>query len=64
MMAQIIKPIPTKPELLALLAKAKDHVMTAEEKSEQRISWVRGELMMQFPEMTLEEADRRVREAA
>ncbi|HAU76626.1 MAG TPA: hypothetical protein DCW88_14190 [Agrobacterium sp.] len=63
-MAQIIKPIPTKPELLALLAKAKDHVMTAEEKSEQRISWVRGELMMQFPEMTLEEADRRVREAA
>ena len=32
------------PELAALLEKAKDHVMTDEEKQAQRESWVRGEM--------------------
>lgn len=47
----------TDPELLALLEKAKDHVMTREERDAQRKSWVIGELMLAHPEMTRAEAE-------
>lgn len=63
-MAFLFKPLPPRPDLEAALARAKDHIMSPEEIAEQRISWVRGELRMQYPEMTFEEADRRVRAAA
>lgn len=52
------------PKLKELIEKAKARgPMTAEERAEQRRSWVRGELMLEHPEMTFEEADRRVRDA-
>ena len=51
------KPIQTSPELLALLAKAKDHIMTAEEKAAQRKSWVIGNFMLDHPEVTREYAE-------
>lgn len=34
---------PTSPELLALVERAKSHVMTAAERRAQRLSWVRGQ---------------------
>ena len=51
------KPIETKPELLELLKKAKDHVMTAEEKAAQRKSWVIGNFMLDHPDATREYAE-------
>jgi hypothetical protein len=47
----------TNIELLALLEHAKDHVMTPEERSAQRKSWVIGELMLSNLAMTREEAE-------
>jgi len=52
------KPCAPHPELDALLAKAKDHVMTPDEIRAQRKSWVIGEMMLEHPEMTREEAER------
>ena len=50
-------------ELERLLDEAKKRPpMTAKEINEQRCSWVRGELMLEHPEMTWEEANQRVRE--
>ena len=47
------------PELDALLAKVKTlPPMTKEEKDAQRKSWVIGEMMLEHPEMTREEAER------
>lgn len=53
----------TDPELLALIQKAKAHVMTPEEFEAQRISWVIGQMGMTHPEWTREETEARVREA-
>ena len=51
-------------EILArLIEKARTYVMSPEEKQEQRRSWIRGELMLEHPEMTYEEADRRANRA-
>lgn len=58
-----VKCAPTDPELLALLARAKGYRMTPAEKTAQRRSWVRGELMLENPDLTWEEADARVRRA-
>jgi len=52
------KPIVTDPKLMALLEKAKNHVMTKEEHDAQRRSWVVGEMMLEHPEMSHEEANR------
>lgn len=51
------KPIKTNPELLALLEKAKNHVMTKEEKAAQRKSWVIGNFMLDHPEASREYAE-------
>jgi hypothetical protein len=45
---------PARPELEALLERARNHVMTPEEKRAQRRSWVIGEMMLERPEMTRE----------
>jgi hypothetical protein len=48
---------PMSPELQALLERAKKHVMTPEERAAQRRSWVVGELMLEHPEMSREQAE-------
>jgi hypothetical protein len=53
------KPLATDPKLLALLEKAKSHVMTKAEKDAQRKSWVVGEFMLSHPEVTREYAEAR-----
>lgn len=53
----------TDPALLALLEKARNHVMTPEEIEAQRVSWVIGQMGLTHPEWTREEAEARVREA-
>lgn len=51
------RPIATDPKLLALLEEARNRPpMTRDEIDAQRKSWVRGELMLEHPEMTKEEA--------
>jgi hypothetical protein len=56
------KPAPERPELEALIAQAKITLdaMTPEQKREmyraQRKSWVVGEMMLEHPEMSREEA--------
>lgn len=45
------------PELDILLARTKDYKMSPEEIKAQRRSWVKGELMLEHPEMTEVEAD-------
>jgi hypothetical protein len=57
-MEMMSKPIKTDPKLLALLAKAKDHKMTPEERAAQRKSWVIGNMMLDHPEMSREEVER------
>lgn len=47
----------TRPDLLRLLKASKNHVMTPEERRAQRRSWVRGEMLLEHPEMTAEEVD-------
>jgi hypothetical protein len=58
-----MKPAPERPELDELLRNAAKRRMTPSEIREQRRSWVRGELMLANPELTREEADRRITEA-
>ena len=45
------------PKLMELMERAKNHKMTPTEIDAQRRSWVRGETMLDHPEMTEEEAD-------
>lgn len=45
---------PMRPDLEALIERARHHVMTPEEKRAQRRSWVIGEMMLEHPEMTRE----------
>ena len=52
------KPIATRPDLLALLAAAKNHVMSPEERAAQRKSWVIGNFMLDHPEATREHAEK------
>ena len=53
------KPCKTHPELLERLAKAKDlPPMTKMELAAQRKSWVIGNMMIKYPQMTREEAER------
>ena len=62
----------TDPELLALLERARDHKMTPEQRREQRISFVYGNVAFDNPTITREqveailfgEDDLRAREAA
>lgn len=42
----------TSPELLALLEKARTHVMTPAERIAQKRSWVLGEMMLEHPGMS------------
>lgn len=61
-MAFRMKPLPERPELVAALKRAKDAVdsMTPEEKrllrAAQRKSWVVGEMMIEHPQITQDEA--------
>ena len=52
----ISKQIETNPELLDLIERARNHVMTKEERDAQRKSWVIGNLMLDHPDMTRDEA--------
>lgn len=56
--------VKSDPGLRQMLQRLKDHEMTPEEIDAQRRSWVRGEMMIDHPEMTLEEADAVVRKVA
>jgi hypothetical protein len=51
-----LPPAKPNPEFDALLERAKNHVMTKVERDAQRESWVVGEMMLEHPEMTREEA--------
>jgi hypothetical protein len=53
----------TDPELLALIEKARNHVMTPEEFEAQRVSWIIGQMGLTHQEWTREETEARVREA-
>lgn len=48
---------PLSPSLAALIDRARNHRMTKAEVDAQRRSWVRGELMLEHPEMTRDEVD-------
>lgn len=69
-MALPMKPLPERPELTELLRKSREIVdaMTPEQRREmhreQRKSWVIGEMMLEHPEMTREEAERIYNEVA
>jgi hypothetical protein len=58
-----MSPLATSPELLALIAKARAQfeAMSPAERAAmlqaQRRSWVRGELMLEHPDMSAQEAD-------
>lgn len=52
-----LTPPTARPLLDRLIAAARNHVMTAAERQAQRRSWVLGELMLAYPEMTRGEAD-------
>ena len=54
---------PRSPELDALLKRAAHHAMTKGELDAQRESWVVGEMMIEHPEMTRDEALRIYRKA-
>jgi hypothetical protein len=59
-----LPPSKPDPKLDALLAKVKDMPpMTREQIEAQRKSWVIGEMMLEHPEMTREEAERIYNEA-
>jgi len=53
-MADLSKPIPTDPELLALIEKAKLIKITPEMHRAQKRSWVIGQMLLSNPEMTRE----------
>lgn len=65
-----LKPCPDRPELMMLLAKAKEAyaVLTPERKREHRAaqqkSWVIGNMMLDHPEITRDEAAHIYREMA
>lgn len=59
---RILKPAPKRPELEALIERARDHIMTIEEKRAQRRSWVIGQMGLSHPAMSLEELERLVDE--
>lgn len=48
---------PARPELEALLERARGYVMTPAERIAQRRSWVKGEFMLEHPEMPEDEVD-------
>ena len=48
---------PDRPELDALLKNAAKHKMTREEIAAQRKSWVIGEMLLDHPEMSREDAE-------
>lgn len=50
-------PCETDPALLEALKRAAGHKMTPAEIDAQRRSWVRGEMMLEHPEMTAEQVD-------
>jgi hypothetical protein len=52
------KPHKDHPELSALLERAAKHVMTPAEIAAQRRSWCVGEMMLDHPEMTKEQANK------
>lgn len=56
-MSDRIKPAPKRPELEQLLEAAKNFKWTPEHREAQRKSWVIGELMLEHPGMTYEEAE-------
>jgi len=45
------------PELEKLLARARSHVMSPSERVVQKRSWVKGEFMLEHPEMSEAEVD-------
>lgn len=53
-----MKPLKSHPELDKLLQEAKNYVMTKDELRAQRKSWVIGEMMIEHPDMSREEAER------
>lgn len=63
-MALPMKPLPERPDLAELVRKSKEWFdsLTPEQQKEhrraQRKSWVVGEMMLEHPEMTREEAER------
>ena len=52
----------TDPELLALLERGRNHVMTPEELAEQRVSFAYGQMMDCAPHVTKEQVRARARE--
>lgn len=50
------QPLPERPELERLLASMKGYVMTEDERFEQAVSWVYGQIAMSNPEATREQA--------
>lgn len=52
-----IKSAPSDPALLAMLEKVKHYIMSPGERAAQRKSWVIGEMMLERPEMSREEAE-------
>lgn len=52
-----------EPDLETLLALAKTHTMSPEEREAQRRSWVVGELMLEHPEMRRKRAEQLYDEA-
>lgn len=57
MKEMLSKRAPYRPELDALLERARHYKMLPEEKAAQRRSWVVGEMMLEHPEMTRDEAN-------
>ena len=58
MLTRLTKTLPPmRPELEALLDRARNHVMTPAERIAQRRSWVKGEFMLEHPEMPEAEVD-------
>lgn len=62
-MTRMFNPQPMRPDLAALIERARKHVMTPDERAAQRRSWVKGEFMLEHPEMTEAEVDAAMRRA-
>ena len=58
--ANLAEALGRKPTLAELLDLASMYEMTDEEKRAQRRSWVVGEMLIEHPDMTREEAERHV----
>ena len=50
-------------ELADLIERARNYVMTPEERRAQAISWVAGEIGIEHPDLTIEECRRRAEKA-